>query len=57
MRLPCIRPVSERSGQTLGTALTSEHIELIRRFTHRVVLVFDPDTAGVGSAPEHGLVS
>jgi DNA primase len=35
---------------TLGTALTSEHIELIRRFTHRVVLVFDPDTAGVRAA-------
>ncbi len=35
---------------TLGTALTSEHIELIRRFTHRIVLVFDPDTAGVRAA-------
>src|SRR5439155_1319536 len=35
---------------TLGTALTSEHIELIRRFTHHVVLVFDPDAAGVRAA-------
>ena len=35
---------------TLGTALTTEHIELIRRFTHHVVLVFDPDAAGVRAA-------
>src|SRR5207302_3680118 len=35
---------------TLGTALTSEHIELIRRFTHHVILVFDPDAAGVRAA-------
>jgi DNA primase len=35
---------------TLGTALTPEHVELIRRFTSRVVLVFDPDTAGVRAA-------
>src|SRR6185295_16202354 len=35
---------------TLGTALTSEHIELIRRFTHNVILIFDPDAAGVRAA-------
>lgn len=35
---------------TLGTALTPEHIEVIRRFTRRVVLLFDPDAAGVRAA-------
>ncbi len=35
---------------TLGTALTSEHVDLIRRFTRRVVLLFDPDAAGVRAA-------
>jgi DNA primase len=35
---------------TLGTALTPEHVALIRRFTTRVVLLFDPDPAGVKAA-------
>jgi DNA primase len=35
---------------TLGTALTADHVELIRRFTNHVVLVFDPDAAGVRAA-------
>jgi len=35
---------------TLGTALTPDHVELIRRFTNHVVLVFDPDVAGVRAA-------
>ena len=35
---------------TLGTALTSEHVDLVRRFTRRVVLLFDPDAAGVRAA-------
>ncbi len=35
---------------TLGTALTPEHIDVIRRFTRRVVLLFDPDAAGVRAA-------
>jgi DNA primase len=35
---------------TLGTALTTEHIEVIRRFARRVVLLFDPDAAGVRAA-------
>jgi DNA primase len=35
---------------TLGTALTTEHIEVVRRFTRRVVLLFDPDAAGVRAA-------
>jgi DNA primase len=35
---------------TLGTALTPEHLHLIRRFTRKVILVFDPDLAGVRAA-------
>lgn len=35
---------------TLGTALTPEHVELIRRFATSVVLLFDPDTAGIRAA-------
>lgn len=37
----------ENTVATLGTALTSEHLHLIRRFTRKVILVFDPDLAGV----------
>ena len=31
---------------TLGTALTREHLELLRRYTVEVVALFDPDEAG-----------
>jgi len=31
---------------TLGTALTREHLELLRRYTIEVVALFDPDKAG-----------
>jgi len=33
-----------------GTALTSQQAQLLRRFTSRVVLSFDPDAAGQGAA-------
>lgn len=35
---------------TLGTALTVEHIQALRRFATNVVLLFDPDAAGVRAA-------
>jgi len=35
---------------TLGTALTPEHVQVLRRFADRVVLLFDPDAAGVRAA-------
>ena len=35
---------------TLGTALTSEHVQVLRRFAEQVVLLFDPDAAGVRAA-------
>jgi DNA primase len=30
----------------MGTALTEQHVTLLRRWADRIVLVFDPDTAG-----------
>ena len=38
------------SVATLGTALTAEHIQVLRRFADKVVLLFDPDAAGVRAA-------
>lgn len=35
---------------TLGTALTSEHVQVLRRFASKVILLFDPDVAGVRAA-------
>jgi DNA primase len=35
---------------SLGTALTSEQVEILGRFTKNVVLVFDSDTAGVSAS-------
>ena len=35
---------------SLGTALTSEQIKLISRFTKNIILVFDGDTAGVNAS-------
>jgi DNA primase len=31
---------------SLGTALTKEHVDLIRRYTNEVIVLFDPDVAG-----------
>ena len=39
---------------TLGTALTAEHVGVLRRFTNRIVLVLDGDRAG-GDAAEKAL--
>jgi DNA primase len=35
---------------TLGTALTDGHLRLMRRFTKKLKLIFDPDPAGVRAA-------
>jgi len=37
----------KNAGATLGTALTSEHIDIIKGFAEKVVLVFDGDDAGI----------
>lgn len=39
---------------TCGTAMTPDHAELIRRYTNRVVLIFDSDRAGE-AATERGI--
>jgi DNA primase len=35
---------------TCGTALTEEHVRLLKRFANKVVLAFDADNAGQGAA-------
>ena len=37
----------ENAGATLGTALTTEHIHMIKGFADKVILVFDGDDAGI----------
>lgn len=39
-----------RAVATCGTALTEEHLRLLRKFAHRVVLAFDADAAGQSAA-------
>ncbi len=40
----------EHTVATSGTALTEQHLEVLRRFTDRIVLVFDGDRAGRDAA-------
>ncbi len=35
---------------TLGTALTAQHVQILRRYVERVILVFDSDAAGQRAA-------
>ncbi len=35
---------------TCGTALVDDHLDLLRRFSERIVLAFDADSAGTGAA-------
>ena len=39
-----------RAVATCGTALTDEHVKILRRFAKRVVLAFDADAAGQNAA-------
>ncbi|MGI8662859.1 MAG: DNA primase [Acidimicrobiales bacterium] len=39
-----------RAVATCGTALTEEHLRIIGKFSHHVVLAFDADTAGQNAA-------
>jgi DNA primase len=39
-----------RAVATCGTALTEEHVRLLKRYASRVVLAFDADAAGQGAA-------
>lgn len=40
----------DRAVATCGTALTDEHVNLLKRFAPRLVLAFDPDAAGQAAA-------
>jgi DNA primase len=40
----------KRAVATCGTALTEEHVRMLKRFATRVVLAFDADAAGQGAA-------
>jgi DNA primase len=48
--LACHQYGAKNAVATLGTALTDGHLRLIRRFAKNVVLIFDPDPAGVKAA-------
>ncbi len=39
-----------RAVATCGTALTEDHVRQLRRFARRIVLAFDPDSAGKAAA-------
>ena len=39
-----------RAVATCGTALTEDHVRLLKRFTNRIVLAFDADSAGQTAA-------
>lgn len=39
-----------RAVATCGTALTDDHVRLLRKFARRIVLAFDADTAGQAAA-------
>ncbi len=45
--LACHQYGARNAVATLGTALTEGHVRLMRRFAHNIVLIFDPDPAGV----------
>jgi len=40
----------KRAVATCGTALTEQHVQIMKRFASRVVLAFDADAAGQGAA-------
>jgi len=42
------------TAATLGTALTEEHVRLLRRYADHVTLLFDPDNAGVAASMRGG---
>lgn len=39
-----------RAVATCGTALTEDHVKMLRKFARRIVLAFDPDAAGRAAA-------
>ena len=52
----CHQAGIEYAVAPLGTSLTEEHARLLKRYTENVVLLFDPDAAGVKAALRGSLV-
>ena len=48
--IACHQYGAQNAVATLGTALTEGHLRLMRRFAQNLVLIFDPDPAGVKAA-------
>jgi DNA primase len=48
--IACHQYGAKNAVATLGTALTDGHLRLMRRFAQNLVLIFDPDPAGVKAA-------
>jgi DNA primase len=48
--IACHQYGAQNAVATLGTALTEGHLRLMRRFARNLVLIFDPDPAGVKAA-------
>lgn len=48
--IACHQAGFENCVATLGTALTREHINVLLRYTKRVVLAYDADSAGISAA-------
>ncbi len=48
--LACHQYGAKNAVATLGTALTDGHLRLLKRFAQNLVLIFDPDPAGVKAA-------
>lgn len=45
--IACHQYGAQNAVATLGTALTEGHLRLMRRFAQNLVLIFDPDPAGI----------
>ena len=48
--IACHQHGAKNAVATLGTALTDGHLRLMRRFAQKLMLIFDPDPAGVKAA-------
>ena len=46
----CHQAGIEYTVAPLGTSLTEEHARLLKRYTENVIVLFDPDTAGIKAA-------
>ena len=52
----CHQAGVEYAVAPLGTSLTSDHAKLLKRYTDNVIVLFDPDTAGIKAALRGALI-